>query len=154
MNVSAEDKGTGKKEKITITNDKGRLTEEEIERMVKEAEEFAEQDKKVKERVTSRGDLETYCYNIKNQLSDQLKDLVSEDDKEKMEEAVNEALEWLEENEDAETEDFKEKLKDVQDICQPIIAEIYQKHGGAAGGGGDADGEYPDEDEDDIKIEL
>merc|ERR1711939_422032 len=70
LNVGAEDKGTGKSEKITITNDKGRLSQEEIERMVEEAEEFAEEDKKIKERIDSRNSLETYAYNMKNTVSD------------------------------------------------------------------------------------
>merc|ERR1719515_260996 len=70
LNVGAEDKGTGSKEKITITNDSGRLSQEEIDRMVQEAEEFAEEDKKMKEKIDARNSLETYCYNMKNQISD------------------------------------------------------------------------------------
>merc|ERR1711966_642204 len=68
LNVGAEDKGTGKKEKITITNDKGRLSQEEIERMVQEAEEYAEEDKMIKERIDASTSLETYCYNMKNTM--------------------------------------------------------------------------------------
>lgn len=146
LNVAAEDKSTGNKEQITITNDKGRLSEEEIQRMVKEAEEFAEADKAMKEKVNSRNELETYCYNIRNQLSDKLGEVISEEDKEKMKEAVDEALEWLEdEASDAETDDFKEKMKEVQDVCQPIIAKAYEQSGGMGG-----DDEDEDEDEDDI----
>lgn len=145
LNVAAEDKSTGNKEQITITNDKGRLSQEEIDRMVKEAEEFAEADKAMKEKVNSRNELETYCYNIRNQLSDKLGKVISEEDKEKMKEAVDEALEWLEdESSYAETDDFKEKMKEVQDVCQPIIAKAYEQSGGM---GGDED---EDEDEDDI----
>lgn len=139
LNVAAEDKGTGKKEKITITNDKGRLSEEEIERMVQEAEEFAEQDKMVKEKIDARNSLETYCYNMKNTIGDKLGDKLDEDDKKKIEEAVQEALEWVEENSDADVDEFKDKLKEVEDVCQPIVAAAYQ----AAGGG-------EDEDEDDL----
>merc|ERR550514_2522665 len=83
LTVGAHDKGTGKKEKITITNDKGRLTEEEIERMIQEAEEYAEEDKLLKEKVDARNQLETYCYNMKNSISDsdKLADKLEEGDK-------------------------------------------------------------------------
>ena len=148
LNVAAEDKSTGNKEQITITNDKGRLSEEEIQRLVKEAEEFAEADKAMKDKVNAKNELETYCYNIKNQLSDKLGEVLEEEDKEKMKEAVEEALEWIdEEAADAETDDFKEKMKEVQDICQPIIAKAYEK-GGAGGAGGQEDEDEEDEDED------
>lgn len=100
--------------------------------MVKEAEEFAEADKQMKEKVNAKNELETYCYNIKNQLSDKLSDSVEEEDKEKMTTVVTEALEWLEDATEADTDDFKDKLKEVQDICQPIIAKVYQKSGTGA----------------------
>ncbi len=101
LNVAAEDKGTGKKEKITITAEKGRLSQDEIERMVKEAEEFAEQDKAVKAKIDARNQLETYCYNMKSTVEDKMKDKIDEDDKEEITAAVKEALEWLDENPDA-----------------------------------------------------
>jgi len=146
LNVAAEDKSTGNKEQITITNDKGRLSDEEIKRMVKEAEEFADADKAMREKVNAKNELETYCYNIKNQLSDKLGEVIDEEDKEKMKEAVDEALEWLEDEAgDADTDDFKEKLKDVTDVCQPIIAKAYEKGGGAS-----MEDEDEDEDEDDF----
>uniref|UniRef100_A0A453MVV0 Luminal-binding protein 5 n=1 Tax=Aegilops tauschii subsp. strangulata TaxID=200361 RepID=A0A453MVV0_AEGTS len=115
LNVKAEDKGTGKSEKITITNEKGRLSQEEIDRMVKEAEEFAEEDKKVKERIDARNQLETYVYNMKNTVGDKdkLADKLESEEKEKVEEALKEALEWLDENQTAEKEDYEEKLKEV-----------------------------------------
>ncbi|MDG2769634.1 Hsp70 family protein, partial [Vibrio parahaemolyticus] len=94
LNVKAEDKGTGKSEKITITNEKGRLSQEEIDRMVREAEEFAEEDKKVKERIDARNSLETYVYNMKNQIGDKdkLAYKLESDEKDKIETAVQEAL--------------------------------------------------------------
>lgn len=142
LNVKAEDKGTGKSEKITITNEKGRLSQEEIDRMVREAEEFAEEDKKVKEKIDARNQLETYVYNMKNQVSDKdkLADKLEGEEKEKVEEAVKEALEWLDDNQSAEKEDYEEKLKEVEAVCNPIISAVYQRSGGAPGGGG-ADGE-------------
>ncbi|KAL2643275.1 hypothetical protein R1flu_010862 [Riccia fluitans] len=143
LNVRAEDKGTGKTEKITITNDKGRLSQEEIDRMLREAEEFAEEDKKVKERIDARNSLETYVYNMKNTVNDKdkLADKIEESDKEKIEAALKEALEWLDDNQSAEKEDFEEKLKEVEAVCNPIITEVYQKSGaaGASAGGDDED---------------
>ena len=146
LNVKAEDKGTGKSEKITITNEKGRLSQEEIDRMVREAEEFAEEDKKVKERIDARNSLETYVYNMKNQVSDKdkLADKLESDEKEKIETAVKEALEWLDDNQSVEKEDYEEKLKEVEAVCNPIISAVYQRSGGAPGGAG---GEGEDEDD-------
>ena len=128
LNVGAEDKGTGKSEKITITNDKGRLSQEEIERMVEEAEEFAEEDRKTKERIDARNSLETYAYNMKNTISDsdKLADKLDEDDKNAIEEAVKEALDWLDENQSAEKDEYDEQLKQLEEVCNPIVAKAYQ----------------------------
>lgn len=155
LNVKAEDKASGKSEKITITNDKGRLSQEEIDRMVREAEEFAEEDKKVKEKIDARNGLETYVYNMKNQISDKdkLADKLESDEKEKIEAAVKEALEWLDENQSAEKEDYDEKLKEVEGVCNPIITAVYQRSGGPAGGGGGATGSS-EEDDDESHDEL
>ncbi|KAH7863618.1 hypothetical protein Vadar_019941 [Vaccinium darrowii] len=150
LNVKAEDKGTGKSEKITITNDKGRLSQDEIDRMVREAEEFAEEDKKVKERIDARNSLETYVYNMKNQINDKdkLADKLESDEKDKIETAVKEALEWLDDNQSAEKEDYDEKLKEVEAVCNPIITAVYQRSGGAPGAGAGS------EDDDDSHDEL
>merc|ERR1712132_19115 len=103
MIVSAEDKGTGKAEKITITAEKGRLSEEEIERMVQEAEEFAEEDKMVKERIDARNGLESYLYNLKNTLEDDEKaDSISAEDKKELQDMVDEILDWMDENPEAD----------------------------------------------------
>ncbi|GFR49496.1 hypothetical protein Agub_g11414 [Astrephomene gubernaculifera] len=142
LNVAAEDKGTGKKEKITITAEKGRLSQDDIERMVREAEEFAEQDKAVKSKIDARNQLETYCYNMKSTVEDKMKDKIDEDDKEAISTAVKEALEWLDENPDAEPEDYKDKLKEVEDVCNPIITKIYQASGGPSGGDSDDLGDH------------
>nr|CAA89834.2 luminal binding protein [Pseudotsuga menziesii] len=141
LNVRAEDKGTKKTEKITITNDKGRLSQEEIERMVKEAEEFAEEDKKVKDKIDARNNLETYVYNMKSTINekDKLADKIDSEDKEKIETAIKEALEWLDDNQSAEKEDFEEKLKEVEAVCSPIIKQVYEKTGGGSSGGDDED---------------
>jgi heat shock protein 5 len=151
LQVSAEDKGTGKAEKITITAEKGRLSTEEIERMVQEAEEFAEEDKKVKDRIDGRNGLEGYLYNLKNTLEDTEKgiaDKVDEEDKEKIEEAVKEGLEWLEDNQEAEKEEFEAKQKEIEAVVNPIMAKVYQGAGGAPGGDAGGDDEEEDDDED------
>jgi len=149
LNVGAEDKGTGKNEKITITNEKGRLSQEEIDRMVAEAEEFAEEDKMVKERIDARNSLETYCYNMKNTVSDsdKLADKLDEDDKATIEEAIKEALEWMEENQEAEKDEYEEKLKETESVCSPIVSKVYAESGG--GEGGDDEDEF-DEDHDEL----
>ncbi|CAG0883018.1 unnamed protein product [Darwinula stevensoni] len=131
LQVSAEDKGTGNKEKITITNDHNRLSPDDIERMIKDAEVFAEDDKKLKERVEARNELESYAYSLRNQLGDKEKlgAKLSTEDKEKMEKVINEKIEWLESNQDADSEEFRKQKKEMEDIIQPIIAKLYQ--GGA-----------------------
>lgn len=139
LNVKAEDKASGKSEKITITNDKGRLSQDEIDRMVREAEEFAEEDRKVKEKIDARNQLETYVYNMKNTIGDKdkLADKLESEEKEKVEGALKEALEWLDDNQNAEKEDYDEKLKEVEAVCNPIISAVYQRSGGAPAGSSD-----------------
>merc|ERR1712241_308314 len=98
MVVSAEDKGTGNKEKITITNDNNRLSPEDIERMINDAEKFAEEDAALKGKVEARNELESYAYSLKNQLSDKEKlgGKLDEDEQSKIEEVINEKIKWLE----------------------------------------------------------
>ncbi|KAM0005769.1 putative Heat shock protein 70 family [Helianthus debilis subsp. tardiflorus] len=134
LNVKAEDKVAGKSKKITITNEKGRLSQEEIERMVREAEEFAEEDKKVKEKIEARNALETYVYNMKSQVNDKnkLAEKLESDEKERIESATKEALEWLDDNQSAEKEEYDEKLKEVEVVCNPIVTAVYQRSGGAS----------------------
>jgi molecular chaperone DnaK (HSP70) len=140
LHVSAEDKGTGNKNQITITNDKDRLSKEEIERMIKEAEAAAEEDKKFKERVESRNQLENYIYSIRNAINDEdkLGKVISTDDKETIENLVKSTIEWLESNPTASKEENDEKYKEVEKVVQPIFTRLYQQAGGAPGGmGGD-----------------
>jgi len=146
LQVSAEDKGTGKAEKITITAEKGRLSEEEIERMVQEAEQFAQEDAKVKERIDAKNGLESYLYNLKNTLDDDekgLADKLSEEDKEELSGVIDEALDWLDENPEAEAEEYTDKQKEVEQVANPIMREMYQGAGPGAGGAGmDEDEDY------------
>merc|ERR1712027_78078 len=146
LQVSAEDKGTATKEKITITNDQNRLTPEDIEQMIKDAEMFADEDAKLKSRVESRNELESYAYSLKNQINDKEKlgAKITDEDKEKIEESVNDKISWLEENQEAEGEDFKKQKKELEDAVQPIIAKLYQQ-GGAPPPGGEEGEDYKDE---------
>merc|ERR1711915_88988 len=151
LQVSAEDKGTGNKEKITITNDQNRLTPEDIEQMIKDAETFADEDAKLKEKVEAKNDLESYAYSLKNQIGDKEKlgGKLSDEEKEKIEEIVNEKISWLEENKEAEADELKAQKKEMEDIIQPIIAKLYQDAGGAPPPGADEAG-----DDEDFKDEL
>merc|ERR1719287_80917 len=146
LQVSAEDKGTGKAEKITITAEKGRLSDEEIERMVKEAEDYAEEDKKIKERIDARNGLESYLYNLKNTLEDDEKgvaDNISAEDKKELQDLLDETLDWMDENPEADKEDYDEKMKEVEQVSNPIMRNVYA---GGAGGGEDEDaGDFGDD---------
>jgi heat shock protein 5 len=153
LQVSAEDKGTGNKEKITITNDQNRLTPEDIERMINDAEKFADEDAKLKGRVEARNELESYAYSLKNQIADKEKlgGKLSDEEKEKIEEILTEKITWLEENQEAEAEELKAQKKEMEDIIQPIIAKLYQGAGGAPPGEGEEEDAGEDED---LKDEL
>ena len=134
LHVKAEDKAAKKSQSITITNDKGRLSQEEIDRMVKEAEEMAEEDKKFREKIDARNKLETYIYNMRSTINDKdkLADKIDSDDKERIETALKEALEWLDDNQNAEKDDYEEKLKEVEEVCDPVIKQVYEKSGSSA----------------------
>jgi len=121
LSVSAHDKVTGKSQTITITSEKGRLSEEEIEQMVAEAETYAEQDKQDKERIEARNNLESYLYNLKNSL-----DKITSDDKQMLEKTIEEALLWLENNPALEKEEYVQKQKEVETIANPILKNAYQ----------------------------
>jgi heat shock protein 5 len=144
LQVSAEDKGTGKAETITITAEKGRLSQDEIDRMVQEAAEFADEDKKVKDRIDGRNALEGYLYSLKNNVEDKLEDKIDEDDKDTILTAVQDAMDWLEDNQEADKEDYDEKQKEVEKLVNPIMSKVYQ--GGAAP---EDEEDYDDEDDDD-----
>jgi endoplasmic reticulum chaperone BiP len=137
LNVEAVEKAVRRSAKITITNEKSRLSQEEIERMVREAEEFDEEDNKLMEKIDARNSLETYVYNMKNTVSDKdkLADKLESEENGKIEEAVKETLKWLDDNQSAEKEDYEEKLKEIEDVCNPIISAVYQRSGGAPDAG-------------------
>lgn len=131
LNVSAEDKTAGVKNKITITNDKGRLSKEEIEKMVGDAEKYKAEDEQVKKKVEAKNSLENYAYNMKNTVKDEkFAGKLDPEDKKKIEKAIDEAIEWLDRNQLAEVEEFEDKLKELENLCNPIIAKMYQGAGG------------------------
>jgi L1 cell adhesion molecule like protein len=133
LNVSAEDKKSGNKNKITIANEAGRLSQAEIEQMVKDAERFAEQDKAHAETIQARNGLESYAYNMRNAMN-QAEGKIGEDDKKIVEDAVKGAIDWLEANQTAEKAEFEAKQKEVEAICNPVMQRMYQGAGGAPGG--------------------
>jgi len=135
LNVTALDKTTGKSNKITITNDKGRLSKEEIERMVNDAEKYKKEDEAVAERVSSKNGLESYAYNLRNTLNDpQVKDKFDPEDKKKLETAVDEAISWLEKNQEASKEEYEHRQKELETLSGPIMTKLYQQGAGAPGG--------------------
>lgn len=136
LQVSASDKSSGKKEEITITNDKGRLSEEEIERMVAEAKEFEDEDKKLREKVEARNSLEQVAYSLKNQVNDKdkLRDKLDEDDKKAVEDAVKEAIDFLDANPNAEKEELDEAKEKLQSVTNPIVQKAYGSGGAPSDG--------------------
>lgn len=146
MTVSASDKGTGKKEQITITNDKGRLSKEEIERMISDSEKFAEEDKAIKDKIDSRNSFENYIYQMKSSVEDKdkLAEKLSDEDKSTIKDALTDAQDWLNANQDAEKDDFEDKLKELQSTCDPIVSKVYQSQGGQGGAGQAEEEDYED----------
>jgi L1 cell adhesion molecule like protein len=135
LNVTAIEKSTGKENKITITNDKGRLSKEDIERMVNEAEKYKAEDDKQKAVISAKNSLESYCFNMKSTMEDEkLKDKISESDKNTVIEKCNEVIRWLDTNQLAEKEEFEHKQKELEGLCNPIITKLYQSGGAPAGG--------------------
>lgn len=146
LNVSAEDKTTGQKNKITITNDKGRLSKEEIEKMVQDAEKYKSEDEDHQKKVESKNSLENYAYNMRNTVRDEkIASSLDPADKKKIEEAVEAAISWLDNNQLAEADEFDDKMKELESICNPIIAKMYQ---GGAGGAAGAPPSYGGADDD------
>merc|ERR1712138_312213 len=134
MNVSASDKSTGKSNKITITNDKGRLSQDEIERMVKEAERFKEEDERTRKKIDAKNALENYAYSLKNTMSEEkVADKIDASDKETLTQKIDETISWIESNQSAEVEEFEARQKELEGIAMPIMTKLYQA-GGAPGG--------------------
>ncbi|CDO72906.1 hypothetical protein BN946_scf185002.g91 [Trametes cinnabarina] len=145
LNVSASDKTTGKSNRITITNDKGRLSKEEIERMVSEAEKYKAEDEAAAARITARNALESYAYNLRNSLNDdKLAGKFEAGDKKKLEDAVNDTISWLDASSEASKEEYEEHQKELEAVASPIMQKLYASAGGAPGGfPGGAPGGFP-----------
>jgi len=147
LNVKAEDKATNKSEEITIKNDSSRLTEEEIERMIKEAEQHADEDKATREKVDAKNAFDGYLHSMKSAVegggdNKGLSEKLDDEEKETIKDAMKDAEEWLSSNGEAGADEIKEKHKEIEGICAPIISKYYQ----GGGGGGDAGGDDDDED--------
>ncbi|KAJ6341180.1 hypothetical protein OIU78_009369 [Salix suchowensis] len=139
LNVSAEDKASGVKNKITITNDKGRLGKDDIERMVQEAEKYKSEDEKVKKKVEAKNALENYAYNMRNTVRDEkVGGKLDPADKQKIEKEIEETIDWLDRNQLAEVDEFEDRLKELEGLCNPIISKMYQGAGGDVPMGGGA----------------
>ncbi|XP_026048782.1 heat shock protein family A (Hsp70) member 8b [Astatotilapia calliptera] len=135
MNVSAVDKSTGKENKITITNDKGRLSKEDIERMVQEAEKYKAEDDVQRQKVSAKNGLESYAFNMKSAVEDEkLKGKISDEDKQKILDKCNEVISWLDRNQTAEKDEFEHQQKELEKLCNPIMTKLYQSAGGVPGG--------------------
>ncbi|NXJ98241.1 HSP70 protein, partial [Corythaixoides concolor] len=136
LNVSAVDKSTGKENKITITNDKGRLSKDDIDRMVQEAEKYKAEDEANRDRVAAKNSLESYTYNMKQTVEDdKLKGKISDQDKQKVLDKCREVVSWLDRNQMAEKEEYEHKQKELEKLCNPIVTKLYQGAGGAGSGG-------------------
>ena len=136
LNVNAADKSSGKSEKITITNDKGRLSKDDIEKMVSDAEKYKAEDDKQKDRIAAKNGLESYCFNMKSTIEDEkLKDKMEESDRKAIMDKCNEAIAWLDANQTAEIDEYKDKQKEVEAVCNPIVTKLYQSAGGPGAGG-------------------
>jgi L1 cell adhesion molecule like protein len=137
LQVNALDKTTGKSERITITNDKGRLSQDQIEKMVKDAEKYKEDDKKQKERIEAKNHLENYAYSLRSSLQDEnLAGKLSADDKTKLNGVIDSTLSWLDSHQGASKEEFDVKQKELETIAMPIMSKLAGEAGGAPGGAG------------------
>nr|APD30498.1 heat shock 70kDa protein 1a [Lateolabrax maculatus] len=127
MNVSAVDKSTGKENKITITNDKGRLSKEDIERMVQEAEKYKAEDDVQRDKVSAKNALESYAFNVKSSVQDEkLKGKISEEEQKKLIEKCDQTIAWLENNQLADKEEYQHQQKELEKVCNPVISKLYQ----------------------------
>merc|ERR1712127_943542 len=135
LNVSACDKSTGKENKITITNDKGRLSKEDIEKMVNDAEKFKAEDEAQKEKIQAKNELESYAFQMKQTVEDdKVKDKISADEIKTISDKCSETVQWLDANQTAEKDEFEYQKKELEKICTPIITKMYQGAGGAPDG--------------------
>merc|ERR1712137_210826 len=130
LNVSAVEKSTGKENKITITNEKGRLSQEEIDRMVSDAEKYKAEDDANKNRIEAKNALENYCFSLKSSISgEEMQNKMRESDKSMLESKIDDAIKWLDENQNAEIEEYQEKQKALTDLATPILQSMAGNNG-------------------------
>merc|ERR1712002_683860 len=144
LNVTACDKSTGKENKITITNDKGRLSKEEIEKMVNDAEKYKAEDEKQRERVDAKNQLESYAFQVKQSVEDdKLKGKISDVDKQAVVTKAKEVLDWLDNNQQAEKDEYEDRKKELESVATPVMTKLYQQGGAAGGMPGGMPGGFP-----------
>ena len=154
LNVSATDKSTNKKNSVTITNEKGRLSQEEIDRMVKEADKYKEEDNKVKERIDARNGLESYAYSVQNTLDDEnFKAKASEDELSQLKSKVEEILNWIDDNFEASKEEVEAQRKSLEELYNPVVTKMYQQQGGMPTGGTADASQEPANEEENVPID-
>merc|ERR1712096_153132 len=136
LSVNAKDKKGSASGKITIESQKGRLSEDEINKIVADAEKYKEEDDRMKKKVTAKNDLENMAYQIRNSLDDpKLSGSIDEDDKKKVREKVDEMVKWVDENQAAEVDEFEAKKKELEELWRPIMMKAYEASGAAPGAG-------------------
>ena len=130
MNVSALEKGTGKTNKIVITNDKGRLSKEEIERMLSEAEKYKEEDEAEASRIAAKNALESYAYSLKNTLADpKVDEKLEASDKETLDKEIKKTIEWIDDSQQATKEEYESQQKELEAVANPIMMKFYGSGG-------------------------
>jgi len=135
LNVNAKDKGTGASNKITITADKGRLDQDEIERLVQEAEQFADQDKAFRQKTDAKNKVEGFAYNMKNTLDSLPAGKITEEERDAMDVAISDVIDWLDQSSaEATKEDFEEKLVGLESVCNPVIEKLYKERAPSSDG--------------------
>ena len=137
LNVTAAEKSTGKVNNITITNDKSRLTKEEVEKMIAEAEKFKEEDEKNAAKIEAKSKLENYCLSLKNSINDEkLQDKIISEDKTTIQDIIDKELKWLDDNQDLDKEEYESKYTEIEALCAPIMSKIYSAGAGGMPGAG------------------
>jgi len=153
LKVTACDKKTGNKNEVVIENDNGRLSKEDIEKMISDAEKYAEDDKKIAETINAKNSLETYLFTLKSSINDEkTNELISEDDKKKIEELVKEGEDYLN-NDNHNKDDYEKKKKDIEGVCMPIMAKIYSQGQGGMPEMPNTEGEQSNKCDDGVKVD-
>ena len=133
LNVSAKDNSTGRSNQIQIKNDKGRLTKDEINRMVQDAEKFKDEDEKQRQRVAAKNKLESYVFSVKQSIDEAKTSVLSSSDKKTVEDACNKELKWLDANQSADKDEYDFHYNELSRKCSPILSKLHQSGRGGSG---------------------